>query len=307
MKSSLKKTFPSLPIILLSLLISAVGIGCGGGGGGTPPPPANEDASGIYNGTGSVTFTGINTGAAVSLTDVKGIISEGRFMFFDIGANTVKDPNANVLIDGQITSITQTDLVGTASIYQGGQLVSSGVAVTGTVTGRSNIQLSFASAAGVATSPAGDFTIGNISGTFDLDYDKGASLPRINSPDNWARITVDERNVFMLVPNMKTYAIGMQSSIPSEAYAISYRNNPSISLSTIRCAQIGSPLDIPNANANVYKIADYLLPRLNCDTLTQKTGFTGFASVLGETGNENTLWYAVTNGLYSIYTLVKRP
>ncbi len=304
MNSSLRKTFPSLPIILLSLLIAAIGIGCGGGGGGTPPPPANEDASGIYNGTGSVTFTGINTGAAVSLTDVKGIISESRFMFFDIGANTVKDPNANVLIDGQITSITQTDLVGTASIYQGGQLVSSGVAVTGTVTGGSQIQLSFASAAGVATSPAGDFTIGNISGTFDLDYDKGASLSRIASPNTWATITTDDRNIFMLIPNMKTNSIDMQSSIPTIAYDMRYRNP---SPSTERCEQVGSQLEIPNGSTNVYKMTDELISIVSCNSFTQKTGFTGLASVLGETSNENTLWYAVTNGLYSVYTLVKRP
>jgi len=303
MKFSLNKQFSSLPVIFLSLLIAAVGISCGGGGG--TPPPANEDASGLYNGTGSVTFTGINTGTAVALTDVKGIISGGRFMFFDIGANTVKDPNANVLIDGDITSITKTDLVGSATIYQGGQLVSTGVAVTGTVTTSSKIQLSFAAATGVATSPAGDFTIGNISADFDLDYNKGASLPRISTPTTWVLDRNKPRDVFMLIADMKADKFTFKTTIPPpvEKYDFSYSKN----VPSATCQNLGSQLDIVNENVNVYKMADGLTAIVNCNVFTQKTGFTGFASVLGETGNENTLWYGVTNGLYSIYTVLKRP
>ena len=286
MNSTLKNRLPSIPVILLSLLIGVIGISCGGGGGGgTPPPPADEEANGIYSGTGSGTFTGVNAEKAMTLNKVKGISDGTRFMFFNAEPDNA---DLNVLYDGTITSISKTDLVATADVYQGGKIVAIGVAVTGTVNSRSRIQLTFAA--------SGDFLGGSIDADFNTLYDRGATQQRIyaGAIGSWT-----SGRLYMVIPLMR--------GVDFSSYA---DNTMSVTASTpaaTNSCYIDGTFGIPDATVNLYEIVDNLvLSNPVCTDVGETTGYTGFATIVDVVSTDDTVWYAVTNGTFSIYAVLER-
>ncbi len=232
------------------------------------------------------------------------MISGNRFIFFN--ADIVK-PDSNVVFDGTITSIIKSDLVGTATIYQAGQVVSTGVAVTGTVTSRSRVQLTFALAKGDVGSLVGDFSGGSVDGTFDIvEYDKGAAQTTIDSQSNaeWGTGTNSDRNVYMKIPGMET-SITMSRTDDTyrfDAYRISVTNARD-------CILRGGIVGIPDVAVNVYSVTGGAISRAStsstCPDLDGTSGYTGFAAVVDDANNG--IWYVVTNKKYSIFAILSRP
>lgn len=298
MNSTLKKRFPFFPVILISLLIAAVGIGCGGGGGSAPPPPppTDQDAQGLYttNGDGSGTF---KDGAippnniVKTLSDIKGMVygdlPNQKFIFFDVATN--------VLYEGNITSITLTNFTGTAIVYNDGVMVDNNVAVSGTITSRSSIDMTLAA--------SGDFVGGSIKGLFSSEYDKGATN---------ARAIVLRGNVWQssLAGTLKMVDTDMRT-LNFEVFASNFYDfvGSTVNGST-RCDFLGN-LTINNTN-NIYILLDETVELATINPPPCGASFTpkykGFASVLADNaqGQGTEMWYAITNGLHSVFMILTR-
>jgi len=116
------------------------------------PPVVNENAGGLFKGTGTV-----NTSTA--LADVRGFVHGTRFMFFDEATK--------VLYDGQITGITGSDLTATVDVYvDSNKVTTTSASVTGTVTSESSLSLTLAGTG---------FAAGTLTLTFDPLYNRGAA------------------------------------------------------------------------------------------------------------------------------------
>ena len=303
MQHAQHKSYSVMPVLLLGLFFATIGLSCGGGGGGTPPPPANEDASGLYDGSGTVAFANVQAKANLSLSDMKGIIHAGRFMFFNLdAANFVKGvQDYNVLIDGKISSITKNSLVGTADVYQAGQIVSKNVPVTGTVTGGSQISLTLAATTAEAGAPAGDFLGGSVQGTFNSQYNNTASSTIIDTVLNkeWGASPIPY--LYMIFPNMKAALTVSTTTVTT------YKNVGRNSNSSVICQFDGKKVTIPNNKINIYELVEgQVVSDISCVGIIGSQANTGLASVLTTTNTNDTLWYAVANGTYSVYALLDR-
>lgn len=285
MATSTNNHFPSLAIIFISLFIAITGVSCGGGGGSTPPPPTDQDAQGLYttNGDGSGTFKdGANPDIVKTLTDVKGMIygslPNQKFIFFDIASN--------VLYDGTITSITLTAFTGTAVVYNDGVMVDSNVAVSGTITSRSSIDMTLAA--------SGNFVGGSIKGLFSSEYDKGATNARILS-DTTPGNPEFKGAVIMAIPGMTTGNFEVASD--NNYNFSSVKTGP-----TTSCSHIGSV--VLATNVNIYTLSEEITSTFNCTI--SLTNYTGFASVVDGAGTDTRLWYVVTNGTDSIFAILDK-
>jgi len=264
----------------------------------------NQDASGLYNGSGTVAFVNVKNKAPLVLKTVKGIINKNRFIFFNINAaNFLKGiQDDNVLIDGTITSITKTVLKGTANIYQAGQIVSKKVSVSGIVTERGQISLTLAATTAEVGAPAGDFLGGSVQGMFDLQYDNTASDAIIDSPANkyWgSNLSPYE---YMVIPNMQSGDFNMSPS--DNTYENVARDTSNIN---INICVFSGVVSIPNNKINIYTLVENkVFIGKGCAGIGNTLGYTGLASVLSITNTNDTLWYAVSNGTYSVYALLDR-
>jgi len=245
----------------------------------SPPVPTNQDASGIYTGTGEGTFTGVNAGNKMTLAKMKGMVDGSRFIFFN---DDTTDPKFNVLYDGQITSITKTDLVGTAKVYQGGNKISIDVKVTGTVNSRASVVLTLAS--------KGDFQGGTVDGLFikpTAIYDRAASNDRIftdilNGIPKWKGVTL------MAYANMVTTNFDVDVGGVSRFQT----NNGG----PIQCNHKGA---ITDNTKNIYTVTETITDGGGCTLIG--TNYDGLISIVDGTGTDNEMWYAITNGAFSIY------
>ena len=300
MNSTLKTRLPLFPVILLSLLIAAVGVGCGGGGGGTPTPPPNpnQDAQGLYttNGDGSAVLKNanpLNPNDTKPLTDIKGMVygdlPNQDFIFFDI--------DANVLYQGTITSITLTDFVGTATVYNDGVMVEENVAVSGTVTTRSQMDMTLTG--------SGDFVSGSIKGLFSAAYDNVATNARIRSFAVKPWESPIAGSVKMEIAGMKTSDV--EIDVPDTTTSGTYKYSSRISGSAIVCEHSGSLTS--GAPKNIYPLNGEKITNLsiNC-ALENSPVYSGFASVVtvDAAGLGTEMWYAVTNGTNSTFMLLTK-
>ena len=288
MTTSFKKNLPSLPIIFISLFIAVIAVSCGGGGGGGAPAApivisTDQDAQGLYttNGDGDGTFksTG-NPDVVEPLTDIKGMVygdlPNQKFIFFDV--------TANVLYQGEITTITLTDFVGTATVYHDGVMVDNLVTVSGAVVSRSNISMTLAA--------SGNFAGGTIEGLFLSEYDKGATNARIESLNGTRK---SKGAILMKIPDMTTtnFDVGLE---PNEEYSFVSLVNQSL------CFHTGTATS--GNSANIYTLLETVTNTTNCTIAS--TDYKGFASVVDGTGTDTRLWYAVTNGTNSIFAILDR-
>jgi len=197
-------------------------------------PVVNEDASGLFKGTGTV-----NTSTA--LADVRGFVHGTRFMFFDEAAS--------VLYDGQITAITASDLTATVDVYVDGiKVTTTNVGVTGTVTSQSSMSL---------TLNGTGFASGTLSLTFDPLYNRGATIAKLvaTTPHAW-RGAATTASTFTTI-----------DSFNDETF------NGSTALGGVSCAYTGTK-SIPDASINIYQLSMIIDDTGACDhTGTGYTGF----------------------------------
>jgi len=294
MKITLIKKFPSLPIIFLSLLIVTTGIGCGGGGSGSPAP-VDQDAQGLYttNGNGSGTFkNGTNPDIVKTLTDIKGMVygdlPNQQFIFFDIGTN--------VLYKGDITAITLTDFVGTATVYNDGVMVDNNVAVSGTVISRSNISMTLAT--------SGNFSGGSVAGLFSTEYDNPATNARAVVPGGnvWESTTVG--SVKMIDDDLLTSTFDVKSNGTYGFFSNTLTGS-------VRCDFDG--LFVSGNTKNIYSVEETTVvndpgPCLNISLSPPNPNYVRFSSVLADNaqGEGTEMWYAITNGLHSVFAILTR-
>jgi len=250
----------------------------------------NQDAQGLYtsNGNGTGTFSGTTE----TLTDIKGMVygdlPNQKFIFFDIATN--------VLYEGTITSITQTDFVGTAIVYHDGVMVDNAVTVSGTVTSRSKISMELVGS-------SASFK-GSIEGLFSTVYDDATSSTRVSQNSRqWAS------NIFgsakTAVPNMQanSFSIDVDGSYKKVSQGLTVvATSPSIVSCQIKGQlQIGEP-------KNIYIMSDETMNDSGGCSLSSSPNYTGFASVVAVNANDEgtEMWYAITNGLQSIFVILTR-
>ncbi len=271
-----------------------------------------NDASGLYTGTtGSATvgFANVDSGTSFDLNFIRGIIYDNRFLFFNVdpSANTVANQNENVLIDGQITSIVGTTITATASIYQAGQIVANNVDVTGTVTSRNNISLTLAGATAVVGAPAGNFNGGTLDATFSNEFDRGASDARIDTlPNrNWGVGTMSD--VYSFLPVSLSNGL-VFSDTGDNTYTLRLWDTL-IGVANVICGNttlVSGTKNIPSNVVNLYELSIEMQGIRLCDELNGSARFTGFAAVVDIANPADTIWYATTNGTYSIYAVLNR-
>jgi len=304
MNSTLTIKLPSLSIIFLSLFIAAVGIGCGGGGGGTPAP-TDEDAQGLYITDGndsSATFKDanpLNPDISKTLTDIKGMIygelPNQKFIFFDIATN--------VLYEGNITTITLTDFVGTATVYNDGVMVDNNVTVSGNVTTSSSIDMTLTG--------SGNFVSGSIKGLFSAAYNNVAAQLRISADVVNPWVSLDAGSVKMAIASMNTSNFIVESNSSTTMTTVTYTYNSTSAAPLAQCSHSGTlkfdePKNIhPLSNEKISDAINCTIPTLPTDP---STFFTGFASVIAVDGAGigTEMWYATTNGTNSIFMILKK-
>ncbi len=294
MTSTPKKRFPLFPVILLSLFITAVGVGCGGGGGGTPPPPpppAIEDAQGLFttNGDGSAVFKdGTNPDIDKALTDIKGMVygdlPNQKFIFFDIGTN--------VLYKGNITAVTP-NITGTATVYNDGVVVENNVVVSGAVVPESSIDLTFTG--------NGDFVTGTIKGLFSAVYNNAATSERIRSfgATPWRSSIFGSAKMVLADMKMTDLIIDTNGT---------YTYSTSGSGADPQCGHNGKFTS--GVSKNIYPLFDEEITDFGNCTIANSPAkdYTGMASVVAVdgAGNGTEMWYATTNASYSIFAILTR-
>jgi len=290
MTTSFQNRLPSLPIIFVSLFITVIGFGCGGGGGGGAPAApvvisTDQDAQGLYttNGDGSGTFksTG-NPDVVEPLTDIKGMVygdlPNQKFIFFDV--------TANVLYQGEITAITLTDFVGTATVYHDGVMVDNLVTVSGTVISRSSIDMTLAA--------SGNFVGGSIKGSFSSEYDKAASNDRIRS---------DTTSGFpeFIGPIAISYEFAKTDNFKVQASNAYFSQSISNQTPITQCVHNGT-MDV-SSNKNIFILQEAITVTLFTCPIVD-SNYEGVASVVDGASIDTQMWYAVTNGSYSVFAVL---
>jgi len=260
----------SFTAVLFIGLLGLVGLqGCSSSSS-TPaeivPEVTIADANGLFKGTGNV-----NNGT--DLTDVRGFVNAGRFMFFD--------ETEAVLYDGTINSVNDTALTATVTVYKDGARVSpdGGVSATGTFTGEANIEV-------IMTGTG--YGAGTITLLYDLLYVRNASLALIAvNDDRWLGNSHTRRFGSVFVTSEASFAGGTE--------------NPAF------CDYANGEVSIPDAENNIYIIGfDALLTTPdNCDHADN--GYTGFLAVVdNDSGSENTLLFAAASGTFANFSVMVR-
>ena len=249
----------------------------------------NQDAQGLYttNGNGTGTFSG----TAETLTDIKGMVygdlPSQKFIFFDIATN--------VLYEGTITSITQTNFVGTAIVYHDGVMVDNAVPVSGTVITRSSISMALAA--------NGLFEGGSIDGLFissESIYDTAATNERILSNIVIPWVGLNPGDIKMLSNNMLTSNFEV---FVDDTYSFISVSSPFVT----RCDFTGT---LTSGNTkNIYVMSNEVvnLSPGPC-SLSDRPDYTGFASVVADdgAGKGTEMWYAITNGTHSVFAILNK-
>ena len=259
--------------LVLGLVLALGIVSCGGGGNNTPVPPAPTvaTANGLFTGMGTVN-------GATSLTDVRGFVHEGRFIIFD--------ETEAVLYDGQISTVTGSDLIATLDVYKDGAKVNTApVAVTGTVVGQSSIYL--------VLNGTG-YALGTLTLTFDPQYNRGATIARLvaESPLRW-------------VGDGHTPTTSISGNVRLRSSSDVNDNTFEGTTSAPSQCDYEGTKSIPDPSINIYLIDSLEVLEIGaCDHIS--TGHTGFFAVVDGAGLDDTLLFAVTNGTYSNFSVMTR-
>ena len=148
-----------------------------------------------------------------------------------------------------------------------------------------------------AASASGNFKGGSVDASFDLLYDRDATDARIDNTLSTGWGSGGIKDVFMIIPGMTT--INFEMIITDDTYRFVTDN---FTLNQ-NCLHIGA-VAIPNSSVNIYTVSDSIFAGLGCVPPGTSTGYTGFATVVDVDNQDDTLWYAVSNGTYSVFAIL---
>ena len=232
---------------------------------------ANQDASGLYNGTATVD-------ANTDITDLRGMIYNSRFLFFS------ETGTPHVLYDGTITSITKNNYTATVNVYEDGVKTQTDVAVTGNVLTADNISGTI----GVE----GD--VGNHNGTFSLTfntkYNEGATILRITQNIDGHEYTGNTYGTVNF-PTTGIFVDTLQYAIQStDGTVCGFLENYSIPDSTVNIYAINN-IEILDQGGNT------------CLDTYEGIGYSGLVSLVDDSvdGVDSRILIAYTNGTNSVF------
>ena len=262
-----------LSVLLFSLLLTLGLQGCSDSNDEAETViPSFSVANGVFYGSGTV-----NTD--VELADVRGFVHEGRFIFFD-------EAEA-VLYDGNFSSLSDTSLKATVSLYKEGVKVSA-ANVTGMLVSESSLQLDMSGTG---------YALGSLTLSYNTELNnRGATMARLaggGSSDRWigdahTPTTTERGNVRLRSANDEAdFEISGDTGSPSQ------------------CIYNGMK-SIPDATKNIYLIDSMGVTQFgfSCDHLGD--GYTGFLSVVDGESIDDTLLFAITNGLNANFSIMKK-
>ncbi|MFK5914032.1 MAG: hypothetical protein QM484_06630 [Woeseiaceae bacterium] len=236
----------------------------------------DQDGSGIYKGTATVD---VNT----DITDLRGIIYGGRFLFFSETATP------HVLYDGTITAITKNTYTATVDVYENGVLTvaKTGISMTGSVLTSDTIT-GIIGTNGDAGNHNGAFVL-----TFDSAYNRAGTTARAETGLSamWS-------------------AYGTQDISPMEFYS---RADFRFIVSDVGGAgcYVSDVYTIPDATVNVYKVDNFDIIDTGGDACLDSyegTGYSGLFSLFDDAtdGEDSRMLVAYSNGTNSVFGLVTR-
>jgi len=152
-----------------------------------------------------------------------------------------------------------------------------------------------------ATASNGNFVSGTVNGTFSDEYDKAAKFEKIEIliPPDWGES--NQQDIFFSINDMTVESLKARESDKS------YRMESTKTPTTIFCTHSGS-VEISASGKNVYvlsdeSIIDFTVP---CTGLANTVGYSGFLTVVDGSNVDDTLWYVVSNGMFSTFTILTR-
>ena len=241
---------------------------------GPDPIVPDQDASGIYTGSAE-----LNTSPKVMPDDLKGMVYDNHFYIFSV--------NQHVLYEGTITGITGNDVTGTVDVYVDGELQDNDATMTGSVTTESQMSLTING----TLKGSGTLTL-----TYDGIYKRGATLERI--------LTTVEATWWNGNAYAKTDSIVLFEFISmTDAFAFAGGTGPYNCVIEI---VTGATFTIPSENANIYQFNQYEIYHGGAGCTYVGTGFNGYAAAVDNGGTDNELWAVLTNGTYSVFSVVSR-
>jgi len=236
----------------------------------------SAEPSGIFTGTGTV-----NSG--VNLTDIKGMVYQEHFIFFNEAAN--------VLYDGTITDYNATDFTASVDVYKDG-VIDSTVAATGTISNQATIALTLTGTGyGAGTIDMAYF----LDAALDPYYERDATEARYSTAAVTAWYADDGANTTTQVHDLVVWE-GDDST--------DFKSNTEGGRS---CSYDGTKHS-PDVTSNIYQMSfdvTHLNFLENCDQVG--TGFTGVMTIVDGDGgvgariNDGTMWFAATNGQFSTF------
>jgi len=230
-------------------------------GQGTITNDDNANPKGYFSGNARLN--------AIDLTDITGMMYNGRLMLFS--------PSQNILFNITSFDATVNDYTANADVYEAGVKTQT-ITLAGT-TDEMSITGTFAGGSGLAT---GSFSI-----AFDVNNNVGATSDRILHPGagNWAGtiygVEVDSNAAFRTNPNLLT----------SGDYGVFDYDSPS-------CDSSNEVMTIPNDQVNIYELSHNITQNDACQYISN--GHTGLTSVLS-INSVNTLVFAYANDTYSLF------
>ena len=238
-------------------------------GQGTITNDDNANPKGYFSGNARLN--------AIDLTDITGMMYNGRLMLFS--------PSQNVLFDITAFNSTVNDYTANADVYEAGFKTET-ITLAGT-TDEMSITGTFDGGSGLAT---GSFSI-----VFDVNNNVAATSERILHPGagNWAGtiygVEIDPRAALRTDPDL----------ITSGDYTMFDYDSPS-------CTTYEEVMTIPDEQINIYQLSHNVSNRDlgdNVRCLYISTGHTGFTSVLS-IDSVNTLVFAYANGAISLFGIM---
>ena len=216
-------------------------------------------------------FFGTATMGSTEVDDLIGLAYDNRLMLFS------KTGNPNVLYDIPEMAVTGTSYTGTADIYVDGVKATS-VAVSGETT-----------EASITGTTAG---VGFAKVSFEVEFINESN----KRAATWPRIETKVQEFWVDEEYQRDGVSGVIfQSMDSESYYGEFFYNPSY------CRFIGS---LVLTGSNIYYLGHDITSQSGCDSIS--TNHAGFASVISDATEDDTMIYAFSNGTISQFAVLAR-
>ena len=237
-------------------------------GKGTIETDEDADSKGYFFGTATMGNT--------EVSDLIGLAYDGRLMLFS------KTGNPDVLYDITEMAVTGTSYTGKVDVYEDGEIAFSGISVKGETTE--------ASISGTVTQ------LDSVKGSFEVAFIEEAN----QGAANWARIETDNSPTWAneahrditsgdgMLFNARLYQAYMGRTYDSSEH----------------CASDGT---LGFRDVNIYGLAhDVVSNVIPFPCTIASNGHSGFASVITDENEDDTLVYAFSNGTFSQFVTLTR-